>query len=158
MRPPNWAWEVETSPKCLARHWSERVVFGSRRNASQPVPLVATVKLTLGYQSSSRSAWTGFGGQTASRQGAYQRGPKNQHYKVSRAIAETFALQLRSSRVPLDRDTSYWVGATEAAHILGVRTRFGSEKMRAAPADAGSPAMAEAEITVLRLHAVEPPV
>ncbi len=39
---------------------------------------------------------------------------------MSRADAEAFALRLRSSRVPLDRDTSYWVGATQAARILGV--------------------------------------
>ncbi len=47
-------------------------------------------------------------------------GPKRQPRKVSRAEAEAFALQLPSSRVPFDRDTSYWVGATQASRILGV--------------------------------------
>ncbi len=40
--------------------------------------------------------------------------------RVSRADAEALALQLRSSRVPFDPETSYWVGATGAAKVLGV--------------------------------------
>jgi len=47
-------------------------------------------------------------------------GPKNQKRRVSRTDAEALALQLRSSRVAFDPDTSYWVGATAAACILGV--------------------------------------
>lgn len=46
----------------------------------------------------------------------------DQHVKrrVSRADAETLALQLRSSLVPFHSEASYWVGATAAARILGV--------------------------------------
>ncbi len=40
--------------------------------------------------------------------------------RVSRADAEALALQLRSARVPFDPETSYWVGATGAAKVLGV--------------------------------------
>lgn len=47
-------------------------------------------------------------------------GPKNQRRRVSRADAETLALQLRSSRAAFDPDTSYWIGASAAARILGV--------------------------------------
>ncbi len=41
--------------------------------------------------------------------------------RVSRANAEALALQLPSSRVALNLDTSYWIGATGAAAILGVK-------------------------------------
>jgi len=40
--------------------------------------------------------------------------------RVSRADAEALALRLPSSRLAFDRDTSYWVGATQAASLLGV--------------------------------------
>jgi quinol monooxygenase YgiN len=53
-------------------------------------------------------------------------------------------------------DCLYLVGVWESEEAM--RTRFGSDKMRATLADAGFPAMDEAEITVLRLHAVEPPL
>jgi quinol monooxygenase YgiN len=52
--------------------------------------------------------------------------------------------------------TVYLVGVWESEEAM--RTRFGSDQMRATLADAGFPAMDEAEITVLRLHAVEPPL
>jgi hypothetical protein len=39
-----------------------------------------------------------------------------------------------------------------------LRTRFASERMHKTLADAGFPSMDDAEITVLRLHAVEPPL
>ena len=40
--------------------------------------------------------------------------------RVSRADAEALALQLPSSRLAFDPETSYWVGATQAASLLGV--------------------------------------
>ncbi len=40
--------------------------------------------------------------------------------RVSRADAEALALQLPSSRLAFDADTSNWTGATQAAEILGV--------------------------------------
>ena len=40
--------------------------------------------------------------------------------RVSRADAEALALQLPSSRLAFDPDTSYWIGATQAASLLGV--------------------------------------
>jgi hypothetical protein len=48
------------------------------------------------------------------------------------------------------------VGVWESAELL--RTRFASEGMRRTLADAGFPSMDDAEITILRLHAVEPPL
>ncbi len=45
---------------------------------------------------------------------------KHERRRVSRTDAETLALQLRSSLVPFHPETSYWVGATAAASILGV--------------------------------------
>ncbi len=47
-------------------------------------------------------------------------GPKHERRRVSRADAEAVALQLPSSRVPFNTETSYWVGATAAAGLLGV--------------------------------------
>jgi excisionase family DNA binding protein len=47
-------------------------------------------------------------------------GPKHERRRVSRADAEALALQLPSSRLPFDPDTSYWVTAKGAAAILGV--------------------------------------
>ncbi len=45
---------------------------------------------------------------------------KNQPRRVSRADAEALALRLPSSRPAFDPDISYWVGATQAARLLGV--------------------------------------
>ena len=50
----------------------------------------------------------------------------------------------------------YIVGVWESEEAM--RTRFASRQMRDALAQAGFPAMDQAEITVLRLHAVEPPL
>jgi hypothetical protein len=50
----------------------------------------------------------------------------------------------------------YIVGVWESEEAM--RTRFASQQMRDALAGAGFPAMDQAEITVLRLHAVEPPL
>jgi predicted site-specific integrase-resolvase len=47
-------------------------------------------------------------------------GPVNQLRRVSRADAEMLALGLRSSRVGFDEESSYWVGATAAAELVGV--------------------------------------
>lgn len=53
-------------------------------------------------------------------------------------------------------DSLVLVGVWESEEIM--RTRFASEGMRRALAEAGFPPMDDAEITVLRLHAVEPPL
>lgn len=53
-------------------------------------------------------------------------------------------------------DCLYLVGVWESEEAI--RTRFGSQAMRDALAAAGFPPMDEAEITVLRLHAIEPPL
>lgn len=45
---------------------------------------------------------------------------KHAKRRVSRADAEEPALRLPSSTVAFDADTSYWLGATGAAAILGV--------------------------------------
>lgn len=47
-------------------------------------------------------------------------GHKHERRRVSRADAETLALQLPSSLVPFDTETSYWVGAAVAAGLLRV--------------------------------------
>ncbi len=47
-------------------------------------------------------------------------GPANQPRRVSRADAEMLALRSRSSRVGFDEESSYWVGATAAAELVGV--------------------------------------
>ncbi len=47
-------------------------------------------------------------------------GPKHERRRVSRADAEALALQLPSSRIAFDPESSYWVGATQAASLLGV--------------------------------------
>ncbi len=44
----------------------------------------------------------------------------NQSRRVSRADTEMLALGSRSSRVAFDEESSYWVGATTAAKLLGV--------------------------------------
>ena len=53
-------------------------------------------------------------------------------------------------------DSLYIVGVWESEEAM--RTRFASQQMRDALANAGFPAMDQAEIHVLRLHAVEPPL
>jgi hypothetical protein len=53
-------------------------------------------------------------------------------------------------------DSLFHCGVWESDELL--RTRFASERMRKTLADAGFPSMDDAEITVLRLHAVEPPL
>ena len=47
-------------------------------------------------------------------------GPKHERRRVSRADAEALALQLPNSRLAFNAETSYWVGATQAARLLGV--------------------------------------
>jgi len=46
--------------------------------------------------------------------------PPHTKRRVSSADAEALALRLPSSRLAFDPDTSYWLGATAAAAILGV--------------------------------------
>jgi quinol monooxygenase YgiN len=53
-------------------------------------------------------------------------------------------------------DSLYIVGVWESEEAM--RTRFASQQMRDALANAGFPAMDQAQVTVLRLHAVEPPL
>ena len=53
-------------------------------------------------------------------------------------------------------DSLFIVGVWESEELM--RTRFSSDGMRRALAEAGFPPMDNAEITVLRLHAVEPPL
>jgi hypothetical protein len=51
--------------------------------------------------------------------GRLNAGEPHARRRVSRADAEALALQLPSSRVSFNADTSYWIGATGAAAILG---------------------------------------
>jgi len=53
-------------------------------------------------------------------------------------------------------DSLFLVGVWESEELL--RTRLASEGFRRALAAAGLPSIDDAEITVLRLHAVEPPL
>jgi quinol monooxygenase YgiN len=53
-------------------------------------------------------------------------------------------------------DSLYIVGVWESEEAM--RARFASPKMHEALARAGFPAMDEAEMTVLPLHAIEPPL
>lgn len=53
-------------------------------------------------------------------------------------------------------DSLFIVSVWESEELM--RTRFASDGMRRALAEAGFPPMDDAEITVLRLHAVEPPL
>jgi hypothetical protein len=53
-------------------------------------------------------------------------------------------------------DSLFLVGVWESEELL--RTRFASEGFHRILAEAGFPPMETAEITVLRLHAVEPPL
>jgi hypothetical protein len=56
----------------------------------------------------------------------------------------------------IDDDSLYIVGVWESEKA--VRTRFASEAMKSKLAEAGFPAMAEGDLTILRLHAVKPPL
>jgi hypothetical protein len=56
----------------------------------------------------------------------------------------------------LGDDSLFLVGVWDSEELL--RTRFASEGMRRTLADAGFPSMDDAEITILRLHAAEPPL
>lgn len=56
----------------------------------------------------------------------------------------------------VDDDSLYLVGLWESEEVM--RSRFASEAFQAALAEAGFPSMDDAEITVLRVHAVEPPL
>lgn len=53
-------------------------------------------------------------------------------------------------------DSLFLVGVWESEELL--RTRLASEGFQRALAEAGFPSIDDAEITVLRLHAVEPPL
>jgi hypothetical protein len=53
-------------------------------------------------------------------------------------------------------DSLWIVGVWESEEAM--RTRFASPQMREALARAGFPAMDDAEMTVLHLHALEPPL
>src|SRR5688572_22022082 len=53
-------------------------------------------------------------------------------------------------------DSLYIIGVWESEEAM--RARFASQQMRDALTRAGFPAMDQAEISVLRLHAVEPPL
>jgi quinol monooxygenase YgiN len=54
----------------------------------------------------------------------------------------------------VDDDSLYIVGVWESEEAM--RTRFASPQMREVLVTAGFPPMDQAEMTVLRLHAVEP--
>jgi len=56
----------------------------------------------------------------------------------------------------LSEDSLFLVGVWESEELL--RTRFASDGFRRTLSEAGFPPIEEAEITVLRLHAVEPPL
>jgi hypothetical protein len=56
----------------------------------------------------------------------------------------------------LGEDSLYIVGLWESEERL--RTRFASEEMQGALKKAGFPPMAQADQTILRVHAVEPPI
>jgi len=56
----------------------------------------------------------------------------------------------------VDGDSLFIVGVWESEELL--RTRLASAGLETMLADAGFPSMADAETTVLRLHAVEPPL
>jgi hypothetical protein len=62
--------------------------------------------------------------------GRLPHGPKNQKRRVSRADTEALALQLRSSRVPFDPDTSCWIGASAAAGIPGANVTGSTSSSR----------------------------
>ena len=53
-------------------------------------------------------------------------------------------------------DSLYLVGVWQSEELL--RSRFGSERFQGILADSGFPPIEEADITIPRLHAVEPPL
>jgi hypothetical protein len=53
-------------------------------------------------------------------------------------------------------DSLYLIGVWESEELL--RARFGSERFERILTDAGFPSPAAADVTILRLHAVEPPL
>lgn len=53
-------------------------------------------------------------------------------------------------------DSLYLIGVWESEEVL--RTRFASDGFRKILAEAGFPSTDDAEITILRLHAIEPPL
>ncbi|MEJ7689038.1 MAG: helix-turn-helix domain-containing protein [Nocardioidaceae bacterium] len=59
--------------------------------------------------------------------------------RVSRADAEALALRLPSSRLAFDPDTSYWVGATQAASLLGVNVSRLNQLVAAGPCPVRGP-------------------
>ena len=56
----------------------------------------------------------------------------------------------------VDDDALYLVGVWESEELL--RSRFASEGFQRTLTEAGFPPMEDAEVTVLRLHAAEPPL
>ncbi len=60
-------------------------------------------------------------------------GPKHERRRVSRADAEALALRLPSSRLAFDAETSYWIGATQAASLLGVNVSRLNQLVAAGP-------------------------
>ncbi|MDQ0675009.1 quinol monooxygenase YgiN [Pseudarthrobacter siccitolerans] len=56
----------------------------------------------------------------------------------------------------VDDDSLYLIGVWESEELLG--TRFTSERFQRILAEAGFPSTDDAEVTILRLHAIEPPL
>ena len=56
----------------------------------------------------------------------------------------------------VDDDSLYIIGVWESEEAL--RSRFAGDALQRTLADSGFPAMDEAELTILRLHAIEPPL
>jgi len=56
----------------------------------------------------------------------------------------------------LGDDSLFIVGVWESEELL--RARFASEAMQRTLAEAGFPPMQDGDLTVLRLHAIEPPI
>lgn len=56
----------------------------------------------------------------------------------------------------VDDDSLYIIGVWESEEAL--RTRFAGDELKQTLAESGFPSMDQAELTILRLHAVEPPL
>jgi hypothetical protein len=56
----------------------------------------------------------------------------------------------------IGEESLYLIGVWESEELL--RTRFGSDRFQRILTDAGFPSPATAEVTILQLHAVEPPL
>ena len=56
----------------------------------------------------------------------------------------------------VDDDSLYIVGVWESEEAL--RSRFAGDALNRTLTESGFPSMSEAELTVLRLHAIEPPL